>query len=215
MENSIKTTKEMSNLNKAAVSQIVQAAHISFSKWHVERERKKYLVNVAESFATDKELSQLIHYWAALSSKVLLSAEQNPHKELFANQTKKPIGVISIFINDTVDVNKTLVSLITPAIALGNTVIVVTIQENRAVIKPLIQVFNRYLPANVLLAIDGAMAAHILAADPNVDVSDGSFLVSIKSNGNTFFKNREKCYLNETGRLTASKTYTRSLGLLN
>lgn len=174
-ENTAKHVEEKSaSLNKPQILKITQTAQAAFNKWRLEKNRKKILNDLAEHLSTEKDLSQYsqsISYWAAYSGKSTSIAEQNTRQEFLVMALKEPIGTIAIFLNDSSDAIKSLFSLVPAALALGNAVILVTLEENSNFLKPALQIFAKYLPSGILTVLCGWKNEALLASDPNINVS--------------------------------------------
>lgn len=174
-ENTTKHVEEKSSsLNKPQILKITQSAQAAFSKWRLEKNRKKYLNDLAELLSSEKDLSQYsqsVNYWASNSGKSTIICEQNTRQEFAVMQLKEPVGVIAIFLNDSTDVVKSLFSIVPAAIAFGNAVILVTLDENSNALKPVLQIFSKCLPGNLLTVLCGYKNEALLASDPNINVS--------------------------------------------
>lgn len=154
---------------------IAKKSFEAFTKWKSNEDRKcnlKKIVSALNQKGLSKMHSKIVEFWS-LKCKTYNTTNNMTESDVIVIRGKKPIGVILLVLSsDSTDIVEAFVSLVTPALALGNAVIVLTFVNDSHPINSIISCFTSNMPAGVLTVVNGLEQVTYLARDPHIGVNN-------------------------------------------
>ncbi|KAL0271945.1 UNVERIFIED_CONTAM: hypothetical protein PYX00_005090 [Menopon gallinae] len=149
---------------------MAEKAFDGFKKWKLNQDRKYHLKNIVSSLNEHglSEHGQIVEFWS-LNCKTYNTTFNTDPSDSVVIREKNPIGIILLILSgDSTDTEKAFTLLVTPAIAFGNVVIVVSFVNEGHPINKIIKCFSMNLPASVLSMVTGFEQATYLARDHHI-----------------------------------------------